>query len=151
MLSRPPAGFALTVCLAVARYTSTMGNSQQTVPDVWLKRFNDYLDEKPGGRDAWGDLLSGSNVALLTLLAAGITSGSPCALKEQRKRLRKFSDGLKAGIPQILSTAQLITELNRKVLDRGVDLKEFAELSGARMAPFSNKATRKSASHCQLA
>ena len=128
-----------------------MGNSQQTVPDVWLKRFNDYLDEKPGGRDAWGDLLSGSNVALLTLLAAGITSGSPCALKEQRKRLRKFSDGLKAGIPQILSTAQLITELNRKVLDRGVDLKEFAELSGARMAPFSNKATRKSASHCQLA
>jgi hypothetical protein len=77
---------------------------------------------------AWRDLVFGSNVALLVLLAANITSGAPCAFKNQREKLKEFSKRLKAGIPQISATAQLITDFNLLTMERHVDLKRFADL-----------------------
>jgi hypothetical protein len=94
----------------------------------WLRKFNDFLEEKPGGREAWHGLMFGSNVALLMLLASHITADVPCGLKDSRKRLRAFSKDLKARIPKLLHTAELITELNRVLLDRRVELEQFSVL-----------------------
>jgi hypothetical protein len=99
------------------------------LPDGWLQsRFDDYLEEKPGGREAWGHLMFGSNVVLLVLLAAKITSDTSCDLQDSRKRLREFSKGLRAGIPQILATAELIDELSSTLSDRNVHLEQFVDL-----------------------
>ncbi len=94
----------------------------------WIKRFNKYLDEKPGGKEANSKLLFGCNPLLLAGMSAHITSDSQCSLRPQREGLRKLSETLRASIPEILTAAESITELSRKASEGGADVTQFGGL-----------------------
>jgi hypothetical protein len=102
---------------------------KSTPVQVWQMRFHEYLKEKTGGKEAWSQLMFGSNVALLMVLAADITSGAPCLSQDKRKGLREISKRLKkAEIPQVLSTAELIEGLSSRLIERSMDLTSFTDL-----------------------
>jgi hypothetical protein len=114
----------------LAGYRSNEEETLRTVRDpAWNKRFDDYLDERPGGQEEWSRLMFGSNVVLLTVLAANITSGVPGILEERRETLREFGQDLRRRVPKMLSTVEAITAINNKLVDYGTDLSQSEKLS----------------------
>src|SRR5438270_9519570 len=94
----------------------------------WQKRFDAYLNAKPGGKAQWSRLVFGANPALLMLMSAEITANSPQGLELHRDELRAFRKELKVRIAKVLATAGLVETLNAQVSSRHADLTQFAEL-----------------------